>query len=614
MIHLTTPNFNIVSNAGEGETRAVAQKLEQFRFVFLKLFKVEAAASLPVTVVVFKSNDSFTPYKPLYDGKPKNVAGYFQRGDDENLIALTVGHRGERPLGVIFHEYTHMLTSRTLRPWPLWLTEGLAETYSTFDVKKNDVNLGIPISSHVYLLREKFMPLKALFAVGHDSPEYNERDKQGVFYAQSWALTHYLMFSDKAARRKQLVEFILKQQSGVEVEKAFAEAFKTDYATMEKELRRYVSNRIYPIETYTLDTVEGEKTVSTSPLSEAETHFYLGNLLMRTTRLEEAESQFKQALDLDPNLARTYEGLGFIAMRRDKREEAIEYFKQAVAHDSKNHLAHYYFALTLMQEAPVTLSREIARQVTDSLKTSIRLMPGFAHSYYLLGNVCLSTGENLEEGLQALRTAIKIEPQNHHFAVTLAHLQVQTQDYEGAKKTLSPLLAADSEQRVRHEAESLMSLVEHYTRPLPREAPAREADAQSTGRAGPPRLKRRGDDDGGRAPEGEPPQPADKASFQLGLRGRPTLKIPDAEVIPGLLTAIECPSGRMVLVVRTPEKLIRFAVTDIVGLQFYSQDPHFDGTTIRCGPVNRPAFFYYKPMQKTQPGYEGDAVAVEFVR
>lgn len=612
-INLTTPNFNLISNAGERETRNVAQKLEQFRFVFLKLFNVQAVATLPVTVIVFKNDDSFKPYKPLYDGKPKNVAGYFQRGDDENLIALTVGHRGERPLGIIFHEYTHLLTSRTLRPWPLWLTEGLAETYSTFDVKEKDVSLGIPISSHVYLLREKFMPLKALFAVDHQSAEYNERDKQGVFYAQSWALTHYLMFSDKAARRNQLVQFILKQQAGADIEKAFAEAFNTDYATMEKGLRRYVGNRTYPIETYTLDATQGERSFAIRSLEDAETHFHLGNLLMRTNRLDEAEAHFKEALALDVNLARTYEGLGFIAMRRDKHQEALEYFKQAVARDSKNHLAHYYFAATMMRAAPTARSQEITERVRESLRTSIKLMPGFAHSYYLLGSLSLSTGEALEEGAQALRTAIKLEPQNQHFAVMLAHLQVQMRDYDGAKKTLAPLLAEGADQTVRPAAESLMNLIEHYTRPLPSEPVARETEEQPMERADPPRLKRRGEDDS-RANDREPALPADTTTFRLGIKGRPTLKISGANVISGLLTAIECPNGRMVLVVRTPAKLIRFAVTDVVGLQFFSQDPKFDGKTIGCGPVNRTAFFYYKPMPGTENQYAGDAVAVEFAR
>ena len=44
------------------------------------------------------------------------------------------------------------------------------------------------------LLRDsKMLPLPLLFQVDPKSPYYNERDKQSIFYAQSWALMHYLI-------------------------------------------------------------------------------------------------------------------------------------------------------------------------------------------------------------------------------------------------------------------------------------------------------------------------------------------------------------------------------------------------------------------------------------
>ena len=205
-----TQNFTVVSNASEGDARQVGLKLEQFRAIFIKLFKISPTSAVPITVLVFKNSDSFKPFKPLYNGKPANVAGYFQRGDDENIIALELGAGDERPLGVIFHEYTHLLTAYSPRPWPVWLQEGIAELYSTFEVKKNEVTIGSPVSSHVYRLRDnKFIPLDRLIRVAHDSPEYNERNRQGILYAESWAFAHYLMFGNKGTRQPQLLDELL---------------------------------------------------------------------------------------------------------------------------------------------------------------------------------------------------------------------------------------------------------------------------------------------------------------------------------------------------------------------------------------------------------------------
>jgi len=154
-------------------------------------------------------------------------------------------------MSVIFHEYTHLVTSLTPREWPIWLKEGLAELYSSFDVKENKVTLGAPISHHVMLLREnKFIPLPTLMGVQRDSPIYNEREKRGIFYAQSWALCHYLMFGDKNARQPQMVEYVKLINQGVGADRAFTQALKSDTAAVEKELRRYIGNSSYTVNIY----------------------------------------------------------------------------------------------------------------------------------------------------------------------------------------------------------------------------------------------------------------------------------------------------------------------------------------------------------------------------
>src|SRR5262245_65441560 len=146
-INVTSKNFNSISNADEGNTRKLALRLEQFHYIFSKLFNLPAVRSIPTTVMVFKNDDSFRKYKPLYNGKPANIAGYFQPGQDENLIALELTSNQQHPMSLIYHEYTHLLTSITPRQWPLWLKEGLAELYSSFEVDDNKVTLGAPIDN-----------------------------------------------------------------------------------------------------------------------------------------------------------------------------------------------------------------------------------------------------------------------------------------------------------------------------------------------------------------------------------------------------------------------------------------------------------------------------------
>src|SRR5262245_50969630 len=201
-VRVQSKNFTLVGNATENEIRDVAENLEVFRTVFSRFFKLREGSSVATTVVVFRSDQAFKPFKPVYKGKPANVAGYFQSGLDVNFIALAADMQTPR---VIYHEYVHRLMSDTLGSLPPWFQEGFAECFSTLEIEGKDkkVRLGRAIGEHVELLNQRqFMPLQRLFSVEYGSPEYNEEEKQGLFYAESWALVHYMMFNSEERRNQ----------------------------------------------------------------------------------------------------------------------------------------------------------------------------------------------------------------------------------------------------------------------------------------------------------------------------------------------------------------------------------------------------------------------------
>ena len=213
-------NFFLVGNASEKEIRQVATRLEQFRDVFKRLFtQVNFSSPVPTTVVVFKSHAAYKPFKPVADGKTVAVAGYFQPGDDVNYITLTTERGAESPYSVIYHEYVHLLVNNSLGRGaaPAWFNEGLAEYYRTFAVEDDrKVHLGKFVDEHLYLLRQqRMLPLAQLLAVDHHSLERNRHDVRGLFYAQSWALVHYLILGNEGRRLPQLGQFLELTRRGV---------------------------------------------------------------------------------------------------------------------------------------------------------------------------------------------------------------------------------------------------------------------------------------------------------------------------------------------------------------------------------------------------------------
>ena len=77
-----------------------------------------------------------------------------------------------------------------------WASEGSAVVFDR------------PRREHLAELRTYgLLPLPTLLKVGYLSPLYNEGDRRGQFYAESWAFVHYMML-DNAERRTQFMTFL----------------------------------------------------------------------------------------------------------------------------------------------------------------------------------------------------------------------------------------------------------------------------------------------------------------------------------------------------------------------------------------------------------------------
>ncbi|HEV2826471.1 MAG TPA: tetratricopeptide repeat protein [Pyrinomonadaceae bacterium] len=454
-------NFLLVGNASEKDIREVATRLEQFREVFSRLFtNLNINSPVPTTVIVFKNHDSYRPFQL----NARN-AGYFQSGPDVNYIALKlIKDPGtvQDPYTIIFHEYTHLLIRTATGNVPLWFNEGMAEYYSTFSITDaQKVVMGKPISSHVYLLRERNMlPLRTLFQVDSKSPYYNEGEKQSIFYAESWALMHYLMLGNDGQRMTQLGKFIDLIARNVPMEDAFKQAFSTTFENMEKELHAYIQRDRYPIVSGSFtNKVTYDSTMRSAPITEAEAQAYLGDLLLKSNR-EDCEVYLQRALALDPELPMANASLGLLRVRQGKPEEARQRLERAVAASSQNYLIHYYYAFALSREGvrdPNTVmgfAPETATKMRVELKRAIELRPDFLESYSLLAFVNLVTATDVDETVEMMKRTLARSPEREDFVFMLAQLYMRKEDF-GAARQLIDRLSKSNDPELRQRAAGL---------------------------------------------------------------------------------------------------------------------------------------------------------------
>ncbi|MDQ6785952.1 MAG: tetratricopeptide repeat protein [Acidobacteriota bacterium] len=466
-LQVRSKNFNLIGNASEKDIRKVATKLEQFRETFRLLFnKTNLNSAIPTNVVVFKSDSAYKPFKPKRaDGKADNfIAGYFQSGEDVNYITLSTEGEDANTFETIFHEYTHSIINTNFgkSEVPPWFNEGLAEYYSTFAIEEDQkVKLGLLINRHLATLQQtKLIPLETLFKISNSALHQNGDHSRSIFYAESWALIHYLIQSGKA---EGLGKFLTLSLKDVSSEKAFQDAFQTTYAQMEKDLKKYVEQNTYKYSLVTLkDKLSFEGEMQSAPLTEAESNAYLGDLLYHTNRADDAEPFLQKALALEPNSSMANTTLGMVKLRQRKFDDAKKYLEKAISQDQRNHLAFYNYAYLLSREDRDEFGyvdafpAEKSAKMREILKKAIAINPGFTESYELLAFVDLVNHEQLDEAVSYLQKALQYQPGNQRYALRIAEIYLRQDKFAEAQTIADKIAKTADEPEIKSDAEHLL--------------------------------------------------------------------------------------------------------------------------------------------------------------
>lgn len=463
-----TNNLFVIGNADPEKLRQVAAWLEFFHSAFARLVSRNVLdQSVPTTVVLFRDEASFTPFKPLYQGRPANIAGFFQPGEDVNYIAISLDPGERDPFSTAFHEYVHLHLKDNVPGVPLWLNEGLAEFYGTMQFSGGEAVLGAPLAQYIRLLREQEMlPLATLFSTGTNSPHYNEQAKSGVFYGQSWALVHYLMLggnSGTGGRQDQFKRFLQQVSRGDTPAKALEDSFGMSLATIESELRAYVRRGEFPalrIASADPEAYASYTAMQRSSLGDAEANYYLGDLLFHINRQTDAERYFKQAIALDPNLRQAHAALGLLYVYQRRYADAKKYLQRATE-SQQSYLIHYLYAFVLSREGVSanglisSYSKESAAVMRENLLKSIKLAPRYDPAYYLLALVDFVTNERLDEATEMVQRARQLAPAKTSYSLLLAQIHLRRSQNAEARELLESL-ARSSDAEVRSDAQEIL--------------------------------------------------------------------------------------------------------------------------------------------------------------
>ena len=412
-IRLTTPHFEMYTTAGEKKGREAILYFEQVRSFFLRGSPSKKAPDFPVRIIAFRGEKQYKPYR-VNDFAP----AYYTGSHDRDYIVMEDIQAEHFPVAI--HEYTHLIIQHSGMKIPIWMNEGWADLYSTLKPHGKQALVGDLIPGRVQtMLNSRWIPLSVLSSVGHDSALYNERDKAGVFYAESWAFMHMLFLGKKYSAH--FLPFVQAISAGTSLPEACGKALGIPVDEVEKDLHAYLTgNQLFGA----LFDMKLEKSAEEPVVSESapfETDMALANLLATIHKTDQARPAFERLAKANPGNPEVEESLGYLSWQMRETDAARSHFAKAFAAGTRNPQMCFQYAMLASQAGEQD-------QAIAALNRAVELKPDYAEAQLQLGSRLLAKPD-YAGAIQAFRGVKSVDAQQAEWYFgALAYAYLKTGD------------------------------------------------------------------------------------------------------------------------------------------------------------------------------------------
>ena len=597
-------NVEVFGQVSPRTLREIALELEQFRVVLGNLVRgARQPQPLPTEVYIFDDYEAMKPFVPLYQGKPASLGGYCHCGgvDQASFIVAALSQYSDSS-EIIYHEYSHLVLQNAMTTIPVWFNEGLGEYFSTFKLRGKEAEAGHPIARHIVLFRERFIPLTELLAVDQESPLYNEGTRRSIFYAESWALVHYVLLGrpDGIAT---INKYLTAYMAGTRSEDALAAAVGVPIKTLDGELRSYVQRLLFHAVKYTLsEPVQVDNPETDATIAPPDAAARLGEIQLQVSRVDEATRRIESAAAATPPAGRAQLALAKLRLRQHREAEAWPPLQRAAALSPDDFSAQYLYGLTLLRSggnSSSNASDEWVQAARAALARAVAIHPDSAAAQAWFGYAGLQGKSNLEEARAATTKAIELAPGRLDYALQLGEIRIRMVDVADARQLLTSVAKVSGDAREATRAARLLRMLDQRERLAadPRAAAASQGSARETATVGVAL------DD----PVASARETLDLTRVAFQLR-----KVQTGEQrVFGVLVTIECGAAGVRFRVRANGQDVAAAAKRLEDVDLIAYG-NTQNSTISCGARVPPDVVYFT-WTPSAAGGEGDAVAVEFM-
>ena len=457
--------FTVYANTSKWVASEVVADLRQLKALFRRVYPKLVLRNLPpLRVFALKNEATMRRFSRLVDGKPVQSAGSFIQDYEGALILINTDADREFVRKVIFHEYVHFLLSGI--HLPTWLNEGLAELYSTVEISKVEATIGKADGYRAARLqRARIIPLERFFRITRHSPEYSsEKHGRGVFYAQSWALVHFLSLGltnlPQGAFSK-LVGSVLTEP--IVSEETFTETTGLSFDEVERRLKKYVRGGQHQYLRLRTPALPKDETLELTPVSEGESDLIVGMLLLATREPEEAYAPLEYASRKLPDSPKAAAYRGYYLYRQRLYPAAVEAFVEAIERGSESASTYLFHAAAILQrDNPDRLmlagifDREATVTLLRSLFKARELGERRAILYRNIGQVWLNSEVTAREGhIGAVAEGLRLHPDDELLGYYVSRLLFNIEKYDEARTVVRTFLEKEIPNQARQHFEEL---------------------------------------------------------------------------------------------------------------------------------------------------------------
>ncbi len=442
-IEAKSPHFIVYADAPESEIKNRTLRLERFDAALRGLFKVERTDM--TTLYVTHNVEELQ----RLNSQP-NVLGFY-RGSAEGAVAffperLGNNYRGISTEQVMFHEYTHhILLSSEHAVYPTWMTEGLAEFFSTMNFRPDgSVVIGAQVMARGYsMLNMHHWTVRRLLDSDMHRPTEDER---GELYSRGWLLCHYLLISGK--RQGQFFAYIAALNKGQKPLEA-AQAVFGDLDKLDAEVESYIVRGSLPSSVLAPERIRAPTDVELRRLGPGEAAIMPYRMVsvigVNSTTAGPLAAKAHGVGDRFADDAFVQRSLAEIDFAAKEYDHADAEARRALAIDPANIMAMVYLGrIAAMRAVKATdpQANTLWREARSWFLKANKQSGDYALPYVLFYDSFVAAGQQVpKDAQQGLQAAALLAPSDSNVRVRLADMLVHAGQLPQAREALAPFAA-----------------------------------------------------------------------------------------------------------------------------------------------------------------------------